>query len=140
MARLRPIRSIAATLLVGALFGFLIPSFVVGLQPENAQMQSGGESLAARQFIVAFLSNDQEALRRVSLQPAAEIEAARLGVTNAKVSSLTFLGSSSGPGLRLHSYAVEFTNPDGTKILRGYRVATVGRYAVLSNPPEPLSE
>jgi hypothetical protein len=140
MARLRPIRSIIATLLVGAMFGFLVPTFAVGLQPQAVPAQSGAESAVARQFIVAFLSNDQEALGQVSIQPAAEIEAARLGTTNATVSSLTFLGSSSGPGLRLHSYAVEFTNPNGTKILRGYRVATVGRFAVLSNPPEPLTQ
>ena len=141
MARLRPVRSILATLFVGALLGFLVPTFVSGLQnpePEPAAVTTD-ETVAARRFIVALLSNDQATLRQISMQPSDAIEAARLGVTDAKVSSLTFLGSTFVGGVHLNSYAAEFTGPDGDKILRGYRVATVGQFAILADPPEPIA-
>jgi hypothetical protein len=137
MTRLRPIRSILATLVVGGMLGFLVPTFAAGLQTDAPQMVTNGETVAARRFIVALLSNDQATLQEVSIQPGAAIEAAKLGVTDASVTSLTFLGSSSGQGVHLHSYAAEFTNPDGKKVLRGFRVATVGPFALLYAPPEP---
>jgi hypothetical protein len=138
MARLRPVRSFLTTLLVGGLLGFLVPSFVAGLSGPSAAAPSTGEAPAARLFIVALLSNDQTTLRQVSIQPSDAIEAARLGVTDAKVTSLTFLGSSVAGGFRVNSYAAEFTSADGSTVLRGFRVATIGRYALLADPPEPM--
>jgi hypothetical protein len=141
MAVFRRIRSIVATILVGAMLGFLVPTFVSGLQDQPLPADNGtGETLTARRFMVALLSNDQITLRQVSVQPTDAIEAARLGVTNASVTSLTFLGSSDDGGVHFNQYAVEFTNPGGQKILRGFRVATVGQFAILADPPEPVSE
>ncbi|HEY7525035.1 MAG TPA: hypothetical protein VH720_15405 [Candidatus Limnocylindrales bacterium] len=137
MARLRPIRSILATLLLGGLFGFLVPTFAAGLEGQEPPAPESGETFAARRFIVALLSNDQDTLRQVSVQPTDAIEAARLGVTDATVSSLTFVGSTLLGGVHYNTYVAEFTSADGSKVLRGFRVATVGPFAILADPPEP---
>lgn len=140
MVVFRRIRSIVATILVGGMLGFLVPTFVGGLQDPQLPADTGtGETITARRFMVALLSNDQNTLRQVSVQPKDAIEAARLGVTDASVTSLTFLGSSDDGGVHYNQYAVEFTNPDGEKVLRGFRVATVGQFAILADPPEPVS-
>ncbi|HEY7735896.1 MAG TPA: hypothetical protein VH813_03810 [Candidatus Limnocylindrales bacterium] len=141
MAVFKRARSIVATIIVGGMLGFLVPTFVSGLQdPQLPPDATTGETITARRFMVALLSNDQNTLRQVSVQPTDAIEAARLGVTDASVTSLTFLGSSDDGGVHFNQYAVEFTNPGGQKILRGFRVATVGQFAILADPPEPIAQ
>lgn len=138
MARLRSVRSILLTLIVGAMLGFVVPTFVDELRQDVQVVVDTGETPAARRFIVALLSNDQATLSQVSLQPSDAIEAARLRATGNTVTSLTHLGSTIADGLHLHSYAAEFTAPDGTTVLRGFRVVSVGRFAILADPPEPV--
>jgi hypothetical protein len=138
MARIRPIRSVLATIALGGLLGFLVPSFAGGLQAPQVVAEGTGETPAARQFIVALLTNDQDALRRVSVQASDALEAARLGVADASVTSLTLIGRTDIGGAHYHAYVAEFTTSEGEKILRGFRVATVGGYAILVDPPEAL--
>jgi hypothetical protein len=137
MVRLRRVRSVLATLILGLLVGFVVPTFAVGLQDRLPVAPSSSETATARRFMIAVLQNDQATLQEMSISPVAPLDAARLGILDASVTSLSHLGSTVAGGVRVHSYAVGYTLSDGRVVLLGFQVASIGRFAGLVEPPEP---
>ena len=126
-----------ATLAVGALLGFLIPTMAADLTPQPEVATRATESPVARQFIDAYVSDDQATLDRLSIGADTKANAARFKADYVRVDLPIHLGSwIVGGGFTLHAYAAHVVNGDGTDGQLAWRVATgSGTVGIVAPPP-----
>jgi uncharacterized membrane protein YraQ (UPF0718 family) len=128
-----------ATLGIGVLIGFLVPTIIQDMSPRTdtqAQAQTA-ESPVARQFITAYLADDQATLDLLGIPAATKAKAARVNAEYVKVDAPIHLGSwNIGQGVTLHGYATHVVGADGVEDQLAWRVATAaGRVELIDPPP-----
>lgn len=126
-----------ATLGIGVLLGFLVPSIIADLSPKPEAQARTAESPVARQFITAYLADDQATLDLLGVPAAVKAKAARVKAEYIKVDPPVHLGSwVIGNGLSLHAYASHVVDNEGTDDQLAWRVATqAGRVELIDPPP-----
>jgi hypothetical protein len=126
-----------ATVGIGALVGFLVPSVAADLGPRQDTQTRTAESPVARQFITAYLADDQATLDLLQVPAATKAKAARVKAEYVKVDPPIHLGSwVIGSGLTLHAYASNVVDNEGTQDQLAWRVATqAGRVELIDPPP-----
>ena len=144
---LRRVGAIVGTVALGGLLGFLVPTVVAEYSPTPQQQQPPTRQMAttmvelpiARDFINAFVSNDQARLKALG---AAELDAVKANDLAGQVISVgkpVRLGTVGGPGISIQAYAAEATMTDGSKTILSWRVATNSGRAGLILPPNGLA-
>jgi hypothetical protein len=126
-----------ATVAVGALLGFLVPMVAADLapQPEVAQ-ERVAESPVARQFIDAFVADDQAALDALAVSIDVQNRATRFKAEYAKVDRPVHLGSwIVNGGITLHAYSAHVVDNTGAQDQLAWRVATAGGTVGIIDPP-----
>ena len=130
-----------ATIAVGALLGFLVPTIQSDLSPKpEAEPRTVASPPVARQFINAFTADDQGVLTSMGVAADAKLRASRFRAEFARVDVPVHLGSYVAGGFSLHAYAAHVVLPDGTEEIRSWRVATAGGQAALITPPTTIEE
>jgi hypothetical protein len=120
---------------IGAMLGFLVPTFVADYTPEPSIQARVAESPVARQFILAYLANDKSTLETMGTSAEDRLQSARFRAEFARVDQPVHLGSWVGGGFSLHAYAAHVIRADGTDDLLSWRVATGGGQVGLIDPP-----
>jgi hypothetical protein len=120
---------------IGAMLGFLVPTFIADYTPKAEVQARVAESPVARAFIDAYVRNDTATLDSLSAAAADKLQAARMPATFAQVDAPVHLGSWVGGGFTLHAYAAHTVAKDGTVGLRSWRVITGGGRAAIIDPP-----
>ena len=138
------------TVALGGLLGFLVPTIVAEYAPGPTGPATSSEAFPiptaatelpiARQFINAFVVNDQEKLRKLGADETDTVKANDLANQVAKVSTPVLLGSVGGPGASIQAYASDVTMNDGTQKILSWRVLTQSGRATLILPPPPLGD
>jgi hypothetical protein len=144
--RLRRIGAIVGTVAIGGLLGFLVPTVVADYTPAPAQQQvvrSAPNAMVelpiARDFINAFVTNDQAELKALGAAELDTVKANDLAGQVVEISKPVLLGSVGGPGISIQAYAAQATMTDGSKQLLSWRVVTNSGRAGLILPPQALS-
>jgi hypothetical protein len=142
---IKRVGAITGTVALGALLGFLVPTILAEYAPPAER--SPGQSVAvnqstelpiARDYINAFVVNDQARLKELG---AREIDTVKANDLQSQVQSIgkpVLLGSVGGPGISIQAYAADVTLADGTKTVLSWRVWTTSGRAILILPPSPL--
>jgi hypothetical protein len=145
--RLRRIGAIVGTVAIGGLLGFLVPTVVAEYSPSPQQQQqpqtrqmaaSMVELPIARDFINAFVANDQARLKALGAAELDTVKANDLAGQVVEVGKPVLLGSVGGPGISIQAYAAATTMSDGTKTILSWRVVTNSGRAGLILPPGAL--
>jgi hypothetical protein len=131
----RRVTKVVATVAIGAMLGFLVPTFIADYAPEPEVQARVAESPVARQFIDAYVTNDRATLDAIKAAADDKLQAARFGAEFARIDPPVHLGSWIGGGFTLHAYAAHVVRPDGTEDLLSWRIATSGGQAFLVDPP-----
>jgi hypothetical protein len=126
-----------ATLAIGALIGFLVPTVTQDLTPKPETQARTAESPVARQFITAYVADDQATLDLLGVSAAVKAKSARVKAEYVKVDPPVHLGSwVVGSGLSLHAYASHVVDNSGADGQLAWRVATqAGRVELIDPPP-----
>ena len=127
-----------ATVAVGGLLGFLVPTVITDLTPRPEVEAVAAESPVGRQFINAFTADDQAALRSMGIAADVKLRASRFRADFARVDVPVHLGSYVAGGFTLHAYAAHVVRPDDTEDLLSWRVATAGGQVFLIYPPSTI--
>ena len=127
-----------ATVAVGGLLGFLVPTVITDLTPRPEVEAVAGESPVGRQFINAFTADDQAALTSMGIAADVKLRASRFRADFARVDVPVHLGSYVAGGFTLHAYAAHVVRPDDTEDLLSWRVATAGGQVFLIYPPSTI--
>jgi hypothetical protein len=134
---MRRITKATATVAVGGLLGFLVPTVAADFSAKP-QVESGTatESPVARSFIDAYVSDDQPTLERFNASADTKLKAARFKAEYQKVDPPVHLGSwIIGGGITLHAYASHVVDGSGADDQLAWRVLTVAGNAAIINPP-----
>jgi hypothetical protein len=133
----RRVTRAVATLVVGGLLGFLIPTIYSDMTAQQeAQAAATAESPVARRFIDAFTTDDQPTLESIGAGAAVQAKAARFKAEYAKVDKPVHLGSWVITGGRtLHAYSAHVVDIEGGEDQLAWRVLTVGGAVGLVDPP-----
>lgn len=131
----RRITRIVATVAIGAMLGFLVPTFIDDYTPEPEVQARVAESPVARQFINAYVLDDTATLDAIGAAADDKLQAARFRAEFGRVDAPVHLGSYVGGGFSLHAYAAHVVRPDGTEDTLSWRVVTSGGQAFLVDPP-----
>ena len=99
---------------------------------------SATELPIARQFINAFVVNDQAKLRQLGADEADTVKANDLANQVSEISTPLLLGSVGGPGASIQAYASDVTMLDGSKRILSWRILTNSGRATLILPPQAL--
>jgi hypothetical protein len=133
---LRRVTRAVATVSVGALLGFLVPTIAADLTPRPvAEIARVSESPVAREFIDAYTSDDQAALERLGVDADVKLRASRYRSEFERVDPPVHLGSYVGSGFTVHGYASTVVDSTGKPGLLSWRVATVAGRAFVIQPP-----
>jgi len=126
-----------ATVAIGGLVGFLVPTIIQDMSPRPDRQSRTAESPVARQFITAYLADDQATLDLLGVPAATKAKSARVKAEYLNVDPPIHLGSwVIGSGLTLHAYASNVIDNDGTADQLAWRVATqAGRVELIDPPP-----
>ena len=125
-----------ATLAVGGLIGFLVPTIIADFTTKPEAQARTAESPVARQFITAYVSDDQATLDLLGINAATKAKAARVKAEYIKVDPPVHLGSFViGAGLTLHAYAADVVDVEGVQDQLGWRVVTGAGAVELIDPP-----
>ena len=126
-----------ATLAIGGLIGFLVPTITQDLSSEPETQSRTAESPVARQFITAYVADDQSTLDLLGVPAAVKAKSARVKAEYVKVDPPVHLGSwVIGNGLSLHAYASHVVDNSGADDQLAWRVATqAGRVELIDPPP-----
>jgi hypothetical protein len=148
MQRRRWIRRIGAffgTVALGAVLGFLVPTVIAeylprtpAAAPAGAATTNSTELPIARDFIDAFVANDQAKLHRLGADETDTVKANDLAAQVSQIGKPVLLGTLSGPGVSLQAYASEAVLRDGTVTILSWRVWTTSGRATLILPPQKL--
>ena len=127
----------AATLGIGVLVGFLVPSIIADLSSKPEEQTRTAESPVARQFITAYVADDQATLDLLGIPAAVKAKSARVKAEYLKVDPPVHLGSwNIGQGVTLHAYASHVVDTEGGDDQLAWRVATqAGRVELIDPPP-----
>ena len=125
---------------IGAMLSFLIPTIVNDFSPPPQVQLTAAESPVAREFINAFVRDDQATLTALGIGADVKLRAARLRADFTRIDELVHLGSTVGGGFSLHAYAAHVVRQDGTEGLLGWRVATASGQVLLIPPPNTIEE
>jgi hypothetical protein len=126
------------TVAIGAMVGFLLPTIVTSFQPPVDVRYPIEESAVAREFMEAYVANNQPALARMGVDPATAARATEFATSVRQVDGLTHLGSQIVDGVALHGYAARVQMSDGTTNLLSWRVASLAGRILLLPEPRPL--
>ena len=129
-----------ATVAIGSMLGFLIPTIARDLSPQPVAETRVAESPVARQFINAFTADDQGALSSMGASADTKLRASRFRAQFARVDVPVHLGSYVAGGFSLHAYSAHVVLSDGSEEIRSWRVATAGGQALLIAPPGTIEE
>jgi hypothetical protein len=125
-----------ATLAIGGLIGFLVPSVIADFTNKPETQARTAESPVARQFITAYVSDDQATLDLLGINAATKAKAARVKAEYLKVEPPVHLGSwVIGGGASLHAYAADVVDNQGARDQLAWRVITGGGAVQLIDPP-----
>ena len=91
---------------IGLLLGFLVPTIANDLSPKPDIQASVPESPLARQFINAFVADDQAALDALKVRSDIKLRASRFRADYARVDPPIHLGSFVGGGYTVHAYGI----------------------------------
>ena len=122
--------------MIGGFIGFLVPSIVADLLAEARSPARTAESPVARQFITAYVADDQATLDLLGVAAAVKAKSARVKAEYLKVDAPIHLGSwVIGNGLA-HAYASHVVDNQGADGQLARRVATrAGRVESINPPP-----
>ena len=141
----RRIGAIFGTVVIGALLGFLIPTIVAEYQPQKTTEgglvtvnSSAPELPIARQFINAFVRNDQQTLRALGADETAAVKANDLAGQVSTIQNPVLLGTAGAAGASVQAYASDAVLNDGTHTILSWRVLTLSGRVVLILPPHAL--
>ena len=129
-----------ATIAIGGLLGFLVPTIVRDVSPQPVAETRVAESPVSRQFINAFTADDQGALTAMGVSADTKLRASRFRAQFKRVDVPVHLGSYVAGGFSLHTYSAHVVMSDGTEEIRSWRVATAGGQALLIPPPTSIEE
>lgn len=133
---LRRLTKAAATVVVGAMLGFLVPSVLADMNAKPEVQAQSAESPVARQFITAFIADDQATLDLLQIGADTKAKASRFKAEYVKVDPPVHLGSwIIGGGLTLHAYAAHVVDQSGVEDQLAWRVATGAGSVGLIDPP-----
>ena len=136
----RRIAAVLATVAIGAMLGYLVPTVIADYSPKpQVQTAVVAESPVARAFINAYLADNQEALTELGVSAEIKLKATSFRTDLASIDPPTHLGSYIAGGFSLHSYAAHAKQQDGTDVLLSWRVLTSGGQIALVDPPSPTS-
>lgn len=128
-----------ATLAIGALVGFLVPSIIADFTAEPEVQAQTAESPVARQFITAYVADDQATLDLLGTSAAVKAKSARFKAEYVKVDSPVHLGSwVVGNGATLHAYAAKVVDNAGTEDQLAWRLVTGAGQVQLIDPPPSI--
>ncbi|HET7169735.1 MAG TPA: hypothetical protein VFI69_11095 [Candidatus Limnocylindrales bacterium] len=137
----RRISTAVATVAVGALVGFLVPTIAADLSPRpQLELARVSESPVAREFIDAYVSDDQAALDRIGVDADMKLRATRYRTEFQRVDAPVHLGSFVGSGFTVHGYAARVVDKDGKPGLLSWRVATIGGQVLVLPPPTGIEQ
>ena len=140
----RRIGAVFGTLSLGAVLGFLVPTIVAEYSPKQAPAPvaalptAAPELPIARDFINAFVRNDQAKLHQLGADETDTVKANDLAAQVATIDPPVLLGTVGGPGISLQAYASDAVLRDGTKTILSWRVLTTSGRATLILPPDAL--
>lgn len=136
---IKKLGAIVGTVALGGLLGFLVPTVVAEFTPKpQVDAFRTTESPIAREFIIAFLTNDQETLKQLKVSEQTAFSASNLVATTKRVGPPVLLGVKAFPGVSFHAYASAATLTDGTDTILSWRVATIAGLPYLIPPPDPI--
>jgi hypothetical protein len=125
-----------ATIAVGALIGFLVPTVSADFTAKPEVQAQTNESPVARSFIDAYVSDDQTTLDKMGASADTKQKAARFKAEYMKVDPPVHLGSwIIGGGITLHGYAARVVDEQGQDSQLAWRVYTVAGQAAIIDPP-----
>jgi len=134
----RRIGAVLATVAIGAMLGYLVPTVIADYTPKpQVQAAVAAESPLARAFINAYLADDQLKLGELGVSDDIKLQATSCRATLASIDPPTHLGSYVAGGFSLHSYAAHAKQQDGTDVLLSWRIYTSGGTVGLIDPPQP---
>jgi len=133
---MRRITRATATIAVGALVGFLVPTVAADFTAKPEVQAQTNESPVARSFIDAYVSDDQVTLDKMGASADTKQKAARFKAEYTKVDPPVHLGSwIIGGGITLHGYAAHVVDEQGQDGQLAWRVYTVAGQAAIIDPP-----
>jgi hypothetical protein len=125
-----------ATLAIGLLIGFLVPTIIADFTAKPEAQARTAESPVARQFITAYVTDDQATLDLLGINAATKAKSARVKAEYIKVDPPVHLGSFViGGGLTLHGYAADVIDNQGVQDQLAWRVITGAGAVELVDPP-----
>ncbi len=120
---------------VGSFLGFLVPTIAADLTPQPQVQAAVAENPLARQFINAFVADDQAALGTLNVRSDIKLRASRFRADFLRVDAPVHLGSYVGAGYTVHAYGIHVVRQDGTEDTLSWRVITGGGQVGLIMPP-----
>ena len=133
----RRLAAAAATVAIGAMLGYLVPTVIADYTPKQEVQAQVPESPVARTFIRAFVNDDQATLDSLGVAAPVKLRATSFKTDLASIDQPVHLGSYIGGGFTLHSYAAHAKDPQGADVMLSWRVVTAGGQIVLVDPPSP---
>jgi len=141
----RRIGALVGTVALGAVLGFLIPTIAAEYLPRTPNAAPTGdlantaaELPIARDFINAFVANDQAKLHKLGADETDTVKANDLASQVSQIGKPVLLGSVGGPGVSIQAYASQAVLRDGTVTILSWRVWTTSGRATLILPPDAL--
>jgi hypothetical protein len=128
----------SATVLIGVLVGFIVPTVFRDLTPQPEVQAAVAENPLARQFINAFIADDQAVLDQLHVRADIKLRASRFRADYVRVDAPVHLGSFVGGGYTVHAYGIHVVKADGTEDTLSWRVVTAGGQVGLLLPPSPI--
>jgi hypothetical protein len=129
----------SATLAIGALIGFLVPSIIADFTAEPEVQARTAESPVARQFMTAYVADDQATLDLLGTSAAVKAKAARFKAEYVQVDPPIHLGSwVVGNGATLHAYAARVVDNTGAEDQLAWRLVTGAGQVQLIDPPPSI--
>src|SRR5437868_12698178 len=141
----RRLGAIFGTIALGGTLGFLIPTVIAEYTPQKpvegglvTVNSSAPELPIAREFINAFVRNDQATLHALGADETAAVKANDLASQVAKIGDPVLLGTAGQSGASVQAYASEATLNDGTQTILSRRLLTISGRVILILPPQAL--
>lgn len=125
-----------ATVAIGGLLGFLVPTVAADFTEKPEVQAQTSESPVARTFINAYVADDQGTLDTFGASADTKQNSARFKAEYAKVDPPVHLGSwIIGGGITVHAYASHVVDRSGQDDQLAWRVLTVAGSAAIIDPP-----
>ena len=136
---MRRIGAVFGTVALGGLLGFLVPTVAAEFSPApDTGVPRTTESPIARQFITAFLANDQQTLKDLKVPEETAVRATTLSTTTKHLGPPILLGVRAFPGASFHAYASTATLGDNSEVILSWRIVMINGLPYLILPPRPI--